>query len=103
VPPSWLRKSTNEIRTRVSKMKQSAAVFPYLEQFETLAQTLLGRLKREIETMHSESSHLLVRGPPTTWNYSPFSERRVCVWIGFDVSGTAIPGSRRRERGPYRI
>ncbi|KAG9512265.1 hypothetical protein KCU93_g10389, partial [Aureobasidium melanogenum] len=103
VPPSWLRKSANEIRTRVSKMKQSAAVFPYLEQFETLAQTLLGRLKREIETMHSESSHLLVRGPPTTWNYSAFSERRVCVWIGFDVSGTAIPGSRRRERGPYRI
>ncbi|KAH0332678.1 hypothetical protein KCU81_g10075, partial [Aureobasidium melanogenum] len=64
VPPSWLRKSTKDIRTKVSKMKQSTTIFPYLEQFETLAQTLLGRLKREIETMHSESSHLLVRGPP---------------------------------------
>ena len=82
-----LRKSTNEIRTRVSEMKQSAAVFPYLEQFETLAQTLLDRLKRgsrhfppdgcdrwclpEIETMHSESSHLLVRGPPVSTQPSP--------------------------------
>ncbi|KAH0282815.1 hypothetical protein KCU62_g9458, partial [Aureobasidium sp. EXF-3399] len=63
-PPLWMKNHSEEkIFAKVSKLKQSAVIPPYLEKFEPLAKKLLENLERGLKDIELRVPILAVRAP----------------------------------------